>query len=153
MAARPAPAVVSIATWARRDESALFAVPLAATWLPWAATTAASPTTRAHSPCPTPQITAVLEPAGWTDLRTEIHHLDMTFGGGLDPAAAAPATLDVGPTRIATADIDDKTRAEVVAAIADALAHHVDAQGHVVLSGTVLITTAKRPTSLSALLP
>ena len=88
-------------------------------------------------------IAAVLEPAGWADLHTEIHHLDLPFGGGLGPAEAAAASLDFGPTRIVTADVDDDTRRNVEAAIADALAHHVDAQGHVVLSGTVLITTAR----------
>ena len=89
------------------------------------------------------RIAAVLEPAGWTDLRTEIHHLDLPFGGGLGPAAAAAAALDFGPTRIVTAGVDGKTRDGVVAAITEAFAHHVDAQGHVVLSGTILITTAK----------
>jgi hypothetical protein len=86
----------------------------------------------------------VLEPAGWTDVEVEVRHLDLPFGGGLDPATAAATTIDFGPTRIVTADLDPDARAEVVAAITTALSNHVDGQGRVVLGGTVLVTTAAR---------
>jgi len=135
---------LAIATWARRDDSPLFAVPFAAALGALGGDAIDVPDDAGPFSMPDVEtITAVLEPAGWTDLRTEIHRLDMPYGGGLDPAGAASASLDFGPTRIVTADVDDKARADVVAAITNALANHVDARGHVVLSGTVLITTAK----------
>jgi hypothetical protein len=89
-------------------------------------------------------IADLLEPAGWTDVRSEARHLDLPFGGGLDPVAAAAVALDFGPTRIATADLDDDARHRVAAAITEALAEHVDGHGHVVLGGTILVSTATR---------
>lgn len=136
---------LAIATWARRDESALFAVPLAATLSAMNRDARGLPDDEGPFSLPdTATITAVLEPAGWNEIQTEIRSLDLRFGGGLDPDAAALAALDFGPTRIVTADLDDTARPAVVAAITEALADHVDAQGHVVLGGTVVITTATR---------
>ncbi len=138
---------LAIATWARRDESALFAVPFAAALAALGRDASDLPDNEGPFSMPDAEtITAVLEPAGWTDVRTETHHLDMPFGGGLDPEGAASAALDFGPTRIVTADVDDRTRHKVADAISETLARHVDTQGRVVLSGTVLITTANSGT-------
>jgi ubiquinone/menaquinone biosynthesis C-methylase UbiE len=135
---------LAITTWARRDESELFAVPLAATLAALDRDAGELPDDQGPFSMPDADtIAGVLEPAGWGEIRTEIRRLDLPFGGRLDPAAAAAVALDFGPTRIVTADLDDASRHRVGAAIAEALASHVDDQGHVVLGGTVLIVTAK----------
>jgi hypothetical protein len=95
-----------------------------------------------HSP---EVLAATLAPAGWTDVRAEVRRLRLPYGGNVEPAVAAPTSLDSGPTRVVTADADDATKARVVEAIAEAMGRHVDGQGHVVLDATVLITTANRP--------
>ncbi len=142
-AARPA-ARLAIATWARRDASALFAVPLAAALAALGRDSAGLPDDEGPFSMPDDEaITAVLEPAGWRDIRVETHHLDLPFGGGLDPRRAAAAALDFGPTRIVTADLDADTRGRVTSAITEALGDHVDGEGNVVLGGTVLVTTAR----------
>jgi hypothetical protein len=53
--------------------------------------------------------------------------------------------VGIGPSRVLTEHVDDDVRAEVVAAIAEALAGHVDAAGEVVLGGSVVRTTATKP--------
>jgi SAM-dependent methyltransferase len=135
---------LAIATWARRDESPLFGVPLRAALAAIGGDPADLPDDNGpfslHS---ADAIAAAVGPAGWTDIRTEVHRLPLPFGGGIDPGQAAVAALDFGPTRLVTADLDDDDRARVTTAITDALADHVDGHGHVVLGGTVLITTAR----------
>lgn len=144
-ATRPA-GRLAIATWARRDESDLFAVPFHAALRALGRDGADVPDDQGpFSLHDADVIRSVLEPAGWTDVRPEVHRLVLPFGGRLDPAASAAASLDFGPTRLVTAELDDATKATVVDAITDALARHVDGHGHVVLSGTVLVTTASRP--------
>jgi ubiquinone/menaquinone biosynthesis C-methylase UbiE len=136
---------LAITTWARRDESPLFAVPLAVALDAMGRSDSGLPDDAGPFSLPDAEtITAVLEPAGWSDVEVEVHHLHLPFGGGLDPATAAATTLDFGPTRIVTADLDTEGREKVVAAITDTLAGHVDEQGQVVLAGTVLVTTAAR---------
>jgi hypothetical protein len=49
----------------------------------------------------------------------------------------------LGPTRIVTEGLDDERRAVVRAAIARALADHVDDHGRVVLDGSIGIVTAR----------
>ena len=87
---------------------------------------------------------AALAPGGWADIRPEVHRLALPFAGHLSPAEAAVVSLDFGPTRLVTADLDEATRAAVADAIAGAFADHVDGHGHVVLGGTILVTTAAR---------
>jgi len=137
---------LAMTTWARRDESELFAVPLAATLGALGRVESGLPDDEGpFSLHDADAIAAALEPAGWHDLDVAAHRLDLPFAGGLDPAAAAAVALDVGPTRIVTAEIDDDARARVVQAITEAFTEHVDGAGRVVLGGTVLVTTAVRP--------
>lgn len=137
---------LAIATWARRDESELFAVPLRAaldvldrgdTGLP----DDAGPFSL-HDPA---EISGLLEGTGWGEVRTEVHRLPLLFVGGAEPADAAGSALDFGPMLNLTAELDDRSRSRVVAAIAEAFEDHLDGDGHVVLGGTVLLTTASRP--------
>jgi SAM-dependent methyltransferase len=136
---------LAMATWARRDESDLFAVPLRAAMTALGRSSAELPDDEGpfslHGP---DALAAVLGPAGWSEIRPESRHLDLPFGGGLTPAEAAVTSLDFGPTRIVTADLDEATRARVVDAITEALAPHVDGHGQVVLGGSIVITTARR---------
>ncbi len=140
---------LAVAVWAHRDESGVFAVPLAA----------ALEVTRAHGladpegldPCGGPfslgdvaASTALLEGAGWTDVAATSHRLVLPFGGGLTPDEAAANTAGFGPNRMVFADLPDDVRAEAVAAVARALARHVDADGHVALGGHVIVLTATR---------
>lgn len=137
---------LAIATWARRDESDLFAVPLRAAMAALGRDPAELPDDAGpYSLHDLATLEAALAPGGWRDIRPETHRLDLPYGGALTPAGAAAASLDVGPTRLVAADLDDADRARVVEAIATALADHVDGHGHVVLGGTVLITTATKP--------
>lgn len=137
---------LAMATWARRDESPMFEVPLQAV-LSVIGTPAAVPPL-AEGPFSLHDaegIATLVAGAGWSVPHTEIHDLDLPFGGGMLPAEAAAACMDFGPTRIVTADLDDAARAEVVAAITGALSRHVDEAGHVVLEGRILVTTADHP--------
>lgn len=138
---------LAIATWARRDESELFAVPLRAaldvldrddTELP----DGEGPYSL-HDPA---GLAALLEGVGWGQVRTEVHRLPFLFVGGMGPLAAADAALDFGPTRVLTAELDDESRSRVVAAIAEAFEGRLDGAGQVTLGGTVLLTTASRTT-------
>ena len=140
---------LAVAVWARRDESPLFEVPLAA----------ALEVTRAHGvadpeglePDGGPfslgdpaAVTALLERAGWSDVAVTPHRLALPFGGGLTPADAAATAAGFGPNRILFADLDDDVRAEAVARVAEVLGHHVDGDGHVVLDGRIFTITARR---------
>lgn len=140
---------LAVAVWARRDESGIFAVPLAA----------ALEVTRARGlddpdgldPDGGPfsfgdvaATTGLLETAGWRGVAAASHHLVLPFGGGLPPAEAAIGAAEFGPTRLVLGDLDDDVRAEAVAAVTDALADHVDDHGHVVLGGHVIVYTATR---------
>ncbi|QYG93418.1 class I SAM-dependent methyltransferase [Iamia sp. SCSIO 61187] len=141
---------LAVAVWARRDESGLFAVPLHA----------ALGVLRAHDvpvPAGLPEdggpfslgdgaaSVALLEGAGWADAAAVSHRLDLPFGGGLPPRAAAEAAVDFGPTRVALEGLADDVVAAAVDAIAEALAGHVDGSGHVVLGGHVIVLTATKP--------
>ncbi len=88
--------------------------------------------------------TALLEGAGWRDVRCAEHFLPLPFGGGLAPRAAAETAAGFGPTRIAVGALDDEGRAIAVDAMTDALSEHVDEQGHVLLDGHVYVVTARR---------
>jgi SAM-dependent methyltransferase len=136
---------LAITTWARRGESELFAVPFAAALGVLGRDASELPDDAGpFSLCDAGALVAAVEPAGWIDVRAEVRRIRLSFGGGLDPLAAAARALDVGPTRIVTADLDDDTRGRVAAAVADAFTEHLDDDGRVVLGGTILVTTARR---------
>jgi ubiquinone/menaquinone biosynthesis C-methylase UbiE len=137
---------LAIATWAKRDESDFFAVPLRATLAALGRDAGELPDDEGPFSLHGPEvIAATLEPAGWTEVRSEVRRLTLAYGGHVAPAVAAPTALDSGPTRVVTVDIDDEAKARVVEAVAEAMGRHVDGQGHVALDATVLITTARRP--------
>lgn len=143
--------------WARRDESALFSIPLHAavgacrerghdrtadgtTFDGFLANDDGGPFSL-HDPA---FVTALLTGAGWRDVGVVEHRLPLPFAGGCDPAVAARAALDFGPTRALLTGSDDATVAAAEAAIEAAFARHVDGDGHVVLEGAVHLVTATR---------
>jgi SAM-dependent methyltransferase len=136
-------------TWDRRDRSELFQVPHDATvavlerrGLP----VADLPLDEGAFSLGAPEVVAgVLVAAGWQDVHVEHHAIRMRVGGGAGPDLAACTMVGIGPSRVLTEHVDDDVRAEVVAAIAEALAGHVDAAGEVVLGGSVVRTTATKP--------
>jgi protein-tyrosine-phosphatase/SAM-dependent methyltransferase len=89
-------------------------------------------------------VRTVLTAAGWREVDWMPHHVRLLVGGGLDPDAAAPMSMDFGPTNAVTGDLDPELREVVRAAIADAYREHVDEHGHVVLDGLIGIVTARR---------
>lgn len=135
---------LAVATWGRRGDCALFAVPLEAALSVLGDSVEAPPDDEGPFSLHGPD---VLEPlltgAGWADVAVRPSVVRFAFGGGVDPATAAAAALDFGPTRVVTAGADEATRAAVVDAITGVLADHVDGDGHVVLEGLVLVTTAR----------
>lgn len=141
---------LAVAVWLRRDESELFAIPLRAVLDVRRAHGLADPDDIPDDGGPfsladPAATTALLEGAGWADVAVATHALDLPFGGGLPPEAAAGAAADFGPTRIALDGLADDVRAEAMAAIAAAFAARTDAAGHVVLGGRVHVVTARRP--------
>jgi SAM-dependent methyltransferase len=136
---------LAMVTWARRDESAIFAVPLYAALAALGRDDVGVPDDKdAFSLYDRKSIEAVLGPAGWTDVDVVVHDVPLLLGGGLDADAAAEVAIGVGPTRHVAADLGDDTRRTVLDAIAATLSAHVDERGHVVLGAKVLITTARR---------
>jgi SAM-dependent methyltransferase len=136
-------------TWDRRDRTELFQVPMAATLAVLEARglpVADLPVDGgAFSLGGADAVAGVLVPAGWSDVEVEHHAVRLRAGGGAGPAEAAEALVGIGPSRVLTDGLDDEVRAEVVAAVAVALEHHVDASGEVVLGGSVVRTRASRP--------
>lgn len=134
--------------WDRRDRSALFEVPLAATvgvlaahGLPIEPPPVDEAAFSLHEPA---VVTALLTAAGWSDAEAVVHPVQLPAGGGVGPEAAADVLIDVGPSRALTEGVGASVRAEVVEAIAAALAGHLDGDGHVVLAGSVLRVQARR---------
>ena len=89
-------------------------------------------------------VRTLLTSAGWRDVEWTPAPVRLLLGGGLDPDAAAPMSMDFGPTNAITGDLDPDRREAVRAAIADAYRDHADEHGHVVLDGLVGIVTARR---------
>lgn len=137
---------LAVATWAHRHRSDLFEVPLAAALPVLRArgvdTEVPAPDVAAFSLGTVERLTEVLGAAGWGDVEVTEHHVPMAVHGGLDPARAARAGLDLGPTRVLMAGQPDDVRAEVAAAIAEVYEDHTDEHGHVTVRGTFLVTTA-----------
>lgn len=140
---------LAIAVWARRDRSPLFEVPLRAALDVLTSHDLPVPDGIPHDGGPfslgdTDAARALLTDAGWSDPAAHPHRLDLPFGGGLPPDRAAEAAADFGPTRIVLDALDDEPRRRAVGTIAEALASHTDADGHVVLAGEPIILTATR---------
>lgn len=136
---------LAVATWARRDESPLFAVPLHAALGALGRDDPGLADDEGPFSLHSPGLLAdLLGRTGWTGARTSTHRLALPFGGGVPPAVAAEGALGFGPTRVVTEGIEGDERAAVVEAIAAAFAGHLDGAGHVALTGTVLVTTALR---------
>lgn len=137
-----------VAVWDRRDRSDLFQVPLDAALGALAAAGHTPPDLPvdggAFSLSDRDRATGLLEAAGWTDIGWDPRELLLRVAGGVPPADAARALLDLGPTRVVTPD-DPAIRTQVAAAIAATLADRVDDQGHVTLAAQVVIITAARP--------
>lgn len=151
------PGRLAIAVWQHRDRSTLFSVPFEATLGVLRARgvqTLADGTKvddlvaaggqgpfSLHDPA---EVTSLLNDAGWSDAVIETHALELPFGGGLSAADSATTALDFGPTRIALAGADEDVIRAAEDAIREAFAGYVDEQGHVVLSGHILVVTARR---------
>ncbi|HEU4841308.1 MAG TPA: methyltransferase domain-containing protein [Ilumatobacteraceae bacterium] len=137
-----------VAVWASRGASALFEVPLRAAVAALAAhgVDAAVPPDDGgpFSLGDAPAVTAMLERAGWRDVAWTARPVRVPVGGGRDPADAAAVSMQLGPTRIVTKDLDPELRDAAATAIAAALADHVDGDGHVVLDAAIGIVTATR---------
>lgn len=147
---------MAIATWTHRDRCDLFEVPLHVTLgvleakdievdEAGGAALAVPGVDEAAFSLGTPErIAEVLAGAGWTDVETVEHRADFRVHGGLGPAAAARAALDLGPTRVLMSAQPEELRTEVAEAIARAYEDHTDQHGHVRLGATFLVTTAHR---------
>lgn len=140
---------LAIAVWGPRTASPLFTVPLEAALGVLAAHGIPEPDGLSphegpfslHDPAAT---TRLLEGTGWRDVRCATHLLSLPFGGGLAPRAAAEASADFGPTRIAVGALDAAGRAAAVDVMTEALSAHVDEDGHVVLDAQVHIVRGER---------
>jgi ubiquinone/menaquinone biosynthesis C-methylase UbiE len=135
--------------WAHRQHSPLFEVvftaamteladrgieppnPPAANWGPFSLGDAA-------------ETVAMVEHAGWHDVAWTPHIVAIPVGGGLTPPEAAPIIMQVGPTRMVLVDVEQAIVAEIQAAIERVLTGYVDAQGQVVLDGSIGILTGSR---------
>lgn len=134
---------LAIATWSHRTANELFEVPLHAA-LAIVDRQPPEPDEGPFSLHDADAIAALLEGAGWSEPDTAAHDLAVSFAGGVPPDEAARAAVDFGPTRVMLEGADHATRRAAVDAIAAVLHDHTDADGHVVLGGRVLVTTARR---------
>jgi SAM-dependent methyltransferase len=85
--------------------------------------------------------------AGWADVSSTARPMLLAVAGGLPPAEAARESLELGPARFVTEDLDDDRRGQIRDAIAEVYLDHVDEDGHVVLGATPVIVSANRPVS------
>lgn len=136
-----------VAVWAHRERSDLFEVPLRAALdeLDRRGIEATHPP-RDGGPFSLgdeEEVRGLLEASGWTGVSWTPHGLRLLHGGGVGPREAAVASLDFGPTRFVTADLDDADRSAVTDAIERTLAEHLDRSGRVVLGGEVVVITAR----------
>ena len=148
---------LAFAAWQRRDESALFSVPLHAT-LDVLRSKGIDSTANGvdldefvaidgdgpFSLCDPIATSTMLERAGWSDIVIAPRSLLLPFAGGALPAAAAEAALDFGPTRLVLSGLGDDVVGAAQASISEAFADHVDRDGRVMLSGAINLVTASR---------
>ena len=139
---------LAIAVWAHRRLNPLFEVPLAAALavrdglhLPPA--DVPPPDAGPFSLAEPDAVTALLARAGWVDVSVDERPLQLPLAGGAPLDVAAKSTLEFGPTRVVTDDMDPSQRAAAVVAIAEALLPHV-IDGAAVLDARVLLVTARR---------
>ena len=90
-------------------------------------------------------VAGLLGGAGWDGVTAEPLAVELRVGGGLAPEEAADAALWIGPSRILSDGLDPEQHRQVRDALAAEMADHVDASGHVVLGGSVVRITARRP--------
>lgn len=90
-------------------------------------------------------VTTMLGGAGWADVEWAPHELTLSIGGGLAPAGAAASSMELGPTRVVTEDVDAATNERILAAITDEYGRHTDDDGHVLLGAAIVVVTARRP--------
>lgn len=137
-----------VAVWAAREASPLFQLPLATAVDELGArgiTAGVPPDDGGPFSLSDPAaVTAMLERAGWHDVAWTPRAVRLRVGGGRDPQGAATVSMQLGPTRVVTKDLDGPTADAVRTALAARLAEHVDAEGHVVLDATIGIVTASR---------
>lgn len=136
-----------IAVWGPRQASELFEVPYrtaAATLTALGLAYEEAPTDRGpYSLCDRERTTALLEGSGWGDVGWAPHKLSLPAGGGMTAEAAGAVALDFGPARLITPEAPT-VRQQVIEAITDAYRDHLDADGHVVLGGQVVVVTAQK---------
>jgi protein-tyrosine-phosphatase/SAM-dependent methyltransferase len=133
------------AVWAPRSESEFFQLPLDIALGVLKGDVAVPPEDAGPFSLGDPAtVRDLLTSADWRDVGWTPGAVRLLVGGGLDPDAAAPMSMDFGPTNAVTGDLDPERREAVRAAIADAYREHVDERGHVVLDGLVGIVTAWR---------
>jgi len=137
-----------VAVWSRRVDSEMFDLPLTV-----AMATLADAGIEADLPpdgygpfslADPDAVVSTLEAAGWRDAVWTPHRVRLLIGGGQDPAAAAASSMQLGPTRVATADLEPAALESVQRAIAACYSDHLDETGDVVLGATVGIVTASR---------
>ena len=138
---------LALAVWGARDESPLFEVPYQAAraalrdlGVPLAESLPVESGPYSWHDAAT--VTDLLCDAGWDHVSVSSQRLALPAAGG-DPAGAARAAQDFGPTRLLLADHGEAERAAAVGAIEQALAGHTAADGSVVLDGTVRVITAR----------
>lgn len=138
------------ATWAHRDRSEIFQVPYEVVRATLAE--AGRPADDlpvdggAFSLGDDAAVQAALHGTGWEHVTCTPTDVRLRLGGGAPPEEAAGASLDLGPSRVLTSDLDDPDlRDRVVAAIADAYRSRVDDSGAVELGGRINVVTARRP--------
>ena len=137
-----------VAVWARRDASPLFELPLQAALAAVGDQPGVEDPPADGGPFSLGDehhVRDLLTGAGWTDVGWDVHRVSMPMAGGLSPAQAAAASLDFGPTRLVASAVDEPARDRMLAAITEAYEGCLDADGHVVLDGTVIVVTAHRP--------
>lgn len=140
-----------LAVWGSRPASALFELPMSIA--------VRAVERQGHAPAVPPAdggpfslgdttvVEALLTGAGWRAVSCASYVVALPVGGGLGPAEAAAAAMELGPTRVVTELCSESERAEVVEAIADHYASLVDDAGHVVLDGAVVIVSAATPSA------
>lgn len=136
-----------MAVWGRRDESELFEVPYqtaAATLTEMGLTFDAEPSDGGpYSLSDRSHATELLGSAGWEEVGWAPHDISMPVGGGLSPEDAGAVSLEFGPARLITPEAPS-VREQVTDAIIDAYRGHLNADGHVVLGGRVIVISAVR---------
>lgn len=136
-------------TWDRRDRTEMFQVPMKATIEVLRAAGREIPELPvdegAFSLSDPGHVIELLEGAGWADVVVEQHDVRLPVGGGQALRGAAESAIGIGPSRVLTSDIDEDLREQVVLAIENAFAPHLDDNGHVVLGGSVMRLIAQRP--------